>query len=346
MEKKTKILFFIIILLIIIIGAIGLYKFTQFDNYTLKIIEINGNNIKAVELNSILYTFMEDEEVVKNINGQEIDSSEIKIGDSVIVDEYADRICTVTKIENNEITVSVPTYYEFSTENAKIKDINGNNIDIFKLQVGNVIEVLNKKDNSINKAQMASSIKNLNDVKQIKVIDNKVEKSSNMIATLKAVVVKVNDNNFLAMGIEKGTGLYSIGLDNIKDIELKKGQEILIYFNGDVMETYPAQLGDVGKIEIVKDKSDTPIPDDILRYCYSSKDNVTITISELSNKGIILNIKDTNELPYNYSHSYVINKKVKNENYTGIGEQIGENTNNSTAGYTRNWNRIYMERIK
>lgn len=204
MEKKTKILFFIIILLIIIIGAIGLYKFTQFDNYTLTIMEINGNNIKAVELNSILYKFMEDEEVVKNINGQEIASSEIKIGDSVIVDEYADRICTVTKIENNEITVGVPIYYEFSTENAKIKDINGNNIDILKLKVGNIIEVLNKKDNSINKAQMASSVKNLNDVKQIKVIDNKVEKASNMRVTLKAVVVKVNDNSFLAMGIESG----------------------------------------------------------------------------------------------------------------------------------------------
>lgn len=343
MEKKTKILFFIIILLIIIIGAIGFYTLTQFDNYTLKIIEINGNNIKAVEQNSFSYTFMAENKVVKNINGQEIDTSEIKIGDSVIVDEYADRICTVVKIENNAITVDVPTYYEFSTENTKIKDINGNNIDILKLQVGNVIEVLNKKDNSINKAQMASSVKSLNDVKQIKVIDNKVEKASNMIATLKAVVVKVNDNNFLAMGIENGTGLYSIGLDNI---ELKKGQEILIYFNGNIMETYPAQLGDVGKIEIVKDKSDIPIPDDILRFCYSSKDNVTITISELSNKGITLNIKDTNELPYNYSHSYVINKKIKNENYTGVGEQIGENTGNSTAGYTRNWNRIYLERIK
>lgn len=171
----------------------------------------------------------------------------------------------------------------------------------------------------------------------------KYEQDNNMRATLKAVVVKVNDNNFLAMGIENGNDLYSVGLDNI---ELKKGQEILIYFNGDIMESYPAQLGDVGKIEIVKDKSDIPIPDDILRFCYSSKDNVTITISELSNKGITLNIKDTNELPYNYSHSYVINKKIKNENYTGVGEQIGENTGNSTAGYTRNWNRIYLERIK
>ena len=164
-----------------------------------------------------------------------------------------------------------------------------------------------------------------------------------MRATLKAVVVKVNDNNFLAMGIENGNDLYSIGLDNI---ELKKGQEILIYFNGDIMESYPAQLGDVGKIEIVKDKSDIPIPDEILRFCYSSKDNVTITISELSNTGITLNIKDINELPCNYSHSYIINKKVKNKNYTGVREQIGENTNNSTTGYTRNWSRIYLERIK
>ena len=204
MEKKTKILFLIIFLLIVIIGAIGLYTLTQFDNYTLKIIEINGNNIKAVEQNSFSYTFMTENKVVKNINGQEIASSEIKIGDSVIVDDYADRICTVVKIENNEITVAVPVYYEFSTENTKIKDINGTNIDIFKLQVGNVIEVLNKKDNSINKAQMASSVKSLNDVKQIKVIDNKVEKASNMLATLKAVVVKVNDNSFLAMGIESG----------------------------------------------------------------------------------------------------------------------------------------------
>lgn len=171
----------------------------------------------------------------------------------------------------------------------------------------------------------------------------KYEENDNMKATLKAVVVKVNDNNFFAMGIENGADLYSIGLDNI---ELKKGQEILIHFNGDIMETYPAQLGNVGRIEIVKDKSDTPISDDILRFCYNSKDNVTVTISELSKNSITLTIKDKNELSYNYSNSYKINKKVKNENYTGVGEPIGENTNNSTAGYTRNWNRIYLERSR
>ena len=170
--------------------------------------------------------------------------------------------------------------------------------------------------------------------------------NDNMSATLQAVVVKVNENSLFAMDLGEIPSLYSIGLSNFKDIEFEKGQEILIYFDGMVLDSYPAQLGNIGKIEIVKEKSDMTIPDNILRYCYNSKDNVTVTISELTNIGINLNIKDTNELPYNYAHSYIINKKVKNEAYTGIGEQMGENTSNSTAGYTRNWNRIYMERSR
>ncbi|MGM9970635.1 MAG: hypothetical protein ACI35S_09615 [Anaeroplasma sp.] len=170
--------------------------------------------------------------------------------------------------------------------------------------------------------------------------------SDKMKATIKAVVVKVNENNLLAMGIENGTELYSIGLKNYKDIEFEKEQEILVHFSGDVMETYPAQLGNIGKIEIIKEKSDIQIPDNIIRFCYNSKDKVSVTISELTNSGIILTIKDENELPYNYSHSYTINKKVKNENYTGVGQKIGEDTENSTSGFTRYRSRIYLERSK
>ena len=179
-----------------------------------------------------------------------------------------------------------------------------------------------------------------------KQIEQIFEKNDNMKATIKAVVVKADKNNLLVMGLENRAELYSIGLNNIENTEFKKGQEVLIYFNGDIMETYPAQPCGVGKIEVIKEKSDILIPENILRFCYSSKDNVTITVSELSNSGITINIKDTNELPYNYSHRYIINKKVKNENYTGVGEEIGENINNSTAGYTRNRNRIYMERSR
>lgn len=170
------------------------------------------------------------------------------------------------------------------------------------------------------------------------------EENCNMRATIKAVVVKIDENHLLAMGIENGNELYSIGLQNVKDIELKKEQEIIVYFNGDVMESYPAQLGNIGKIEIVKNKSDVKIPDNIIRFCYNSKDKVQVTINELTNSGIALTISDTNDLQYNYSHNYIINKKVKNENYTNVGQKIGEDTENSIAGFTRNRSRIYLER--
>lgn len=170
--------------------------------------------------------------------------------------------------------------------------------------------------------------------------------NDNKQATIKAVVVKVEDNSMLVMGIEKRAELYSVGLRNAPDIEFKKGQEILIYFDGNVMESYPAQLGNIGKIEIIKEESSTQIPDNIIRYCYNSYNNVNINVLELTSSGVSLTITDTNELPYKYSHNYKINKKVKNKDYTGVGQKVGENTKNSTSGFTRNRIRIYMGRSR
>lgn len=183
-----------------------------------------------------------------------------------------------------------------------------------------------------------------------KVYDN-VNRTSNienddMKSVIKAVVVKVNEKHILAMETEDKNGLYMVGLNSAKNIEFKKGQEILIYFDGNIMETYPAQLGNIGKIEVIKEKSDIQIPDNIIRFCYNSKDKVNVAISEFTNSGITLNITDTNELPYNYAHSYIINKKVRNEDYTGKGEKIGKDTKNSIAGFTRNRIRIFVERSR
>lgn len=168
--------------------------------------------------------------------------------------------------------------------------------------------------------------------------------NDNMKATIKAVIVKVNNKHLLAMGIEATTGLYSVGFKQ-ENIEFKQGQEVLIYFDGTVMETYPAQLGNVEKIEIIKEKSDIQIPTSILRYCYSSRDKVNVTIMELTNSAISLTITDTNEIPYDYAHDYKINKKAKNENYTGIGEKIGEDTENSTSGYTGTGTQYIWEEV-
>lgn len=159
--------------------------------------------------------------------------------------------------------------------------------------------------------------------------------NSNMKETKSAVVVKVNEKCLSVMGIENTSDLFTVSYASENNIEFKQGQEILIYFDGMVLSSFPGQIPNVGKIEIVKDESDVAIPDDVLRFYYSSRNNVNVSVSELTNTDISLTIIDTNELPYNYFHSYTIYKKVKNEDYTGIGYKIGEDTEHSTSGYTR-----------
>ena len=168
--------------------------------------------------------------------------------------------------------------------------------------------------------------------------------ANNTNSTLKAVVVKVHNNSLLVMGTENSSSLYTVGFKG--DVSYKQGQEILIYFDGTVMESYPAQLGNVSKIKIIKEKSNTEIPKDVLRYAYSSKEKVAVSVNELTTKGISITITDKNDLPYEYTNNYAIYKKVKNENYTGVGQKIGEDTKYSTSGYTRNRNRVYLGRVR
>jgi len=150
--------------------------------------------------------------------------------------------------------------------------------------------------------------------------------------TIRAVIVKVSENSLL---VYDGT-LYNVGFTKEGDIGFRQGQEVLIFFEGSVMQTAPAQPVGVRKIKIIKEKSDRKISEHILRYAYNSKDNVKVTVNEFTSTGIAFTIIDTNELPYDYSHSYRIEKKVKNPDYTEIGQKIGEDTQNSIAGYIRN----------
>lgn len=131
--------------------------------------------------------------------------------------------------------------------------------------------------------------------------------------------------------METGGGLYSASIPKGNTIEFKMGQEILIYHNGWFLETYPEYIVAVGKIKILKQNSDIDIPENILRYCYSNTDNVKVNIFELTTKNMEVEIRDSNELPYNYLEEYSIYHKVRNENYTGITYKQGENTGNSIA---------------
>lgn len=330
MKRSTKVIIFIIVLLVVI-GAFAFYLLTQYNKYTLTIMEINGDDIIAKGPIVLKYTFNADDEVVKNVNGEEIDATKLKVGDMVIVDSYAYCISTVTKIDNNGFTIDVPDYFEFSVGNAKIKDVNGNNITVSNLVEGNIIEVISKKDNST--TGLSSVIEHISNVKQIKVI----KEENNMLTSIRGVVMEVYENSLSVMGIGAGNesgSLYSVSFAEDGNIGFKQGQEVLIYFDGMLLTTYPEQIYNVGKIEIVSEQSEVEIPDDVTRYYNNTQDKVDVNVTDLTTEGVTITITDTNELPYEYTNDYKLEKEVKNEEYTGQGQYIGEATDNSLPAYT------------
>lgn len=160
------------------------------------------------------------------------------------------------------------------------------------------------------------------------------ENISDENVTMEATIVKVNDRSLLVVRNDNPNSLYNVVLKNEEASSFETNQEIIIYWDGTVLTIWPAEINNVNKIEVVKEKSDVTIPDNILRYCYNSKENLSIVVDEFSLSKFVINILDKNELPYEYQEGYKLYKEVPNENYTGVGEKVGENTENSTAGYT------------
>lgn len=78
------------------------------------------------------------------------------------------------------------------------------------------------------------------------------------------------------------------------------------------MKSYLAQISNLQKIKIVQGKSNTEIPDNIHKHCYSSKANITISINNFTKSSIFFNIEDKNKLPY--IHTQMITKFIKSEN--------------------------------
>lgn len=179
-------------------------------------------------------------------------------------------------------------------------------------------------------------IYNSNEPKQTNEAEiNNIITTNNEEATLRAVVVKVNNNSLYAINLDNANSLCSIGFGKDGNIGLEQGQEILVHFDGAILDTYPEQLSNVEKIEIVKEESNVEIPEDVLRYCYSSRDNVQVSIEDFTKTGLSITIKDTNEYKYDYSkNEYRINKKNKEaENITVDTNKITPATENSTSSY-------------
>ncbi len=154
--------------------------------------------------------------------------------------------------------------------------------------------------------------------------------------SIKAVIVKVNRNSLIVMQSENDKELISVSFSNEGNIGFKEGQEILIDFDGFITLSYPASIYNVKKIKILNEKSNISIPEKHLKYCFSSKNNVKISVTEFTDAKILLDIIDENERQYDYPNSYSIEEKVENTKNISVGQKIGEDTSNSLAGFTRN----------
>lgn len=83
-------------------------------------------------------------------------------------------------------------------------------------------------------------------------------------------------------------------------LNLKQGQEVMVKFHYREASIHEAVIDNV---EVLKEKSDVEIPNDILVKAYSSKDNISVLVdNEISNnKRIAFTVTDRNELKYDYS---------------------------------------------
>lgn len=139
---------------------------------------------------------------------------------------------------------------------------------------------------------------------------------NNMSATKKAVIVKVLPNALWVMEPENYDDLIEVTYSEENNSKFKKGQEILIYYNKEwqLDKSLKILIMNVGKIEILKEKSEVEIPKNMIIACYNSKDNIEVYDMAITNKKLEYKIKDTNDYKYEISESYEIYKIEQNEN--------------------------------
>jgi len=169
--------------------------------------------------------------------------------------------------------------------------------------------------------------------------------------SLNAIVVKVNEDTIDVMEKEENDNgyhnLYKVYFGKKGDIGFKQGQEVTIYHKQNVMSGMSYYtIYKVKKIDIVKEKSDVEIPKDVLRYYYSSIENVSIDVEEITKNSISVRIKDLNEIPFEYSKFYSLyqykNGKIVANNRVGYEGRYYELTNYNTVNgnelaMTYNW---------
>lgn len=136
---------------------------------------------------------------------------------------------------------------------------------------------------------------------------------------LRLAVIEVAGLNTIA-GVTEDGSLLEVTLKDLKSVndydKFKRGQEIEIYYDGVIITTYPGKITNVSKYEIVKEKSDIEIPEEVKKRYDNSTENVMVHVREVTNEKIEFRILDTNEIPYEYNFGYsLLKKNLENEEY-------------------------------
>lgn len=133
--------------------------------------------------------------------------------------------------------------------------------------------------------------------------------NADAIATMDVVIAKVDDKSLGVINKDDPNDILTASIPEGNTNEYKQNQEVRVYFDGTINESYPGSFGKVSKIEILKESSEVTIPEKVLKYFYSSRDNVSVSNINVTQTGISFEIKDTNELKYEYTNTYALYKK-------------------------------------
>ena len=136
---------------------------------------------------------------------------------------------------------------------------------------------------------------------------------------LRLVVIGICDFQEI-LAVDENGNLLQVRLKEIKNWseldKFEKGQEIEIYYDGGIITTYPGKITNVSKYEIVKEKSDIEIPEEVKKRYDNSTANLMVHAREITNEKLEFRILDTNEISYKYDFDYSLSKKNSDQSGT------------------------------
>lgn len=169
--------------------------------------------------------------------------------------------------------------------------------------------------------------------------------NTDAIATMDVVIAKVEDRYLGVINKDDPNDILTASIPDGDTNEYKQNQEVRVYFDGTINESYPGSFGKVSKIEILKETSEVTIPEKVLKYFYSSRNNVLVSNINVTQTGVSFDITDTNELKYEYTNTYALYKKNPKAGQTET-PSMPTVTGNTTPSYEGSGIPLWKEATK